>query len=260
MSSKNPEISSRAALIAARFEAARPPFLKLDEAIKSGHIEDVIGIIADWPEGKQDEALWKRVQELSSTLVDRANKPEGSFAGKLRKRLNASLLSSRKLDHFTEKTQNLRLFSGVLLRVADLKYDAARVAKGGQMVITMRIISAGAVEIRQVGSEDAMIFAKGDVKLHGAIFRSGIIVCGGNMVLDKSAMMNSLVIAKGTIDGETSSVSGSRVVSGKTATCLKDASDFYVITENESNPLGYIRWNKASTPGKLAPNSKDAKK
>jgi hypothetical protein len=97
------------------------------------------------------------------------------------------------------------------------------------------------------------IFAGGTVELKGGCLDSLLIVSCGDVTL-KCDVRRSLIIARGTVTC-TDPVIDSRIISGKSVVYNKTNARNCIITENESNPLGFIRWSDA-LKDKAAPKSK----
>ena len=81
---------------------------------------------------------------------------------------------------------------------------------------------------------------------------SSVIVCGGDVTLEAS-VHSCLVISKGAVNALKSGGSDTQIISGKTVarenSSFSDIDIDAKITENEANPLGYIRWRKEAKPG-----------
>jgi hypothetical protein len=107
----------------------------------------------------------------------------------------------------------------------------------------------GPVRIKCATLSGLRLVAAGDVEIDAALSGSILIVSGGNVKLPPSAMVDqSLVFAKGKV--QVGLVNFSRVVGGKSVTYNRRASVASIISEKDSSPLGYIRWEKSLEGGK----------
>jgi hypothetical protein len=89
----------------------------------------------------------------------------------------------------------------------------------------------------------SIIFAGGRVSITGRDIEGMLVVSGGDVEID-CELYNSIIIARGKVHfTNTGCATGSRIVSGKAVSILSEnKSAVNLITENEPNPLGYIRW------------------
>ena len=96
-------------------------------------------------------------------------------------------------------------------------------------------------EVKVDASHSNIIFAGGSVRFRCGGAHGLLIVSGGDVELD-CALGSSLVIARGAITYEPGYIGGCRFISGKSVTMDVKTRALNIITENEKNPLGFIRW------------------
>jgi hypothetical protein len=122
------------------------------------------------------------------------------------------------------------------------------------------VVASGSVRLRPGRGPAGQVFAVlagGDIELDGS-FVGLLLVSGGNVNLKESTSLSkSVVIARGKVICTESDVilMDSRIISGKSVYNKKRPNRNCIITENEPNPLGYIRWSELQKE-KPAPKSK----
>ncbi len=106
-------------------------------------------------------------------------------------------------------------------------------------------------------ANDPVIFCAGRVELSGVAF-GVLVVSAGDVVLDAEGLVHSLVIAKGNIIVKNHRIERTRLIAGKkviTDDADGDLPSSCLISQNDPNPLGFIRWADAAKD-KAAPKSK----
>ncbi len=245
--SPNPEIARRAAIILEYHD--RRPLRELTAAVKDGRIQDVVEILAGWPNGKYEGEAWKSVVDLTRT-IDQLHEKQGG------KRLNVAWLrQGTPVVVVTEaKVKDVRNNAAtenglpcffvrtreVALAPPEEPRSVSGYYPGGAFVAT------GPVKVRPHPLAELMILAGGDAEIGGIPFRNIIISCGDVAISTREAMFESIVIARGKVTCTGVKMgNGCRIISGKTVVYDKNLAGNCIITENDSNPLGFIRWADA---------------
>jgi hypothetical protein len=161
-------------------------------------------------------------------------------------------LSAKRITDETKAELRLSYF----LRASDVDLDDRR-RKQGQAPLNpfpdnAVIVVAGSVRI--LPGLRHVIFSRGSIVLlgPGAPVTHSLIVSCGDVALD-CGLANSLVIARGKVVC-TGELAGNRIIAGKAVSTMMEPRKC-IITENESNPLGYIRWTETAKE-KTTPKSK----
>jgi hypothetical protein len=118
-------------------------------------------------------------------------------------------------------------------------------------------LAAGAVHIIHV-HEGSIVLAGGSVEFgdnkRGTGEPHSLVIVSGGDVKCHGPMSLSLVIARGEIDCHAYSHE-SRFIAGKSVSFDEDRTVKCIVTENDPNPLGFIRWSDAPKE-KAAPKTK----
>ena len=222
-------------------------------AAKDGRIDRFIEIMAAWPEGKYEKEAWSAIRELATGLNDLHEKNGGMKSNRLARwdEKPPIVICAKRI---TENTKGDLFYGYFFLRAKQIDVDYKR-SRGENPLNTFYsshavLIAADSVRMFSENGNRCPIFAGGNVELYGdggACF----IVSGGDVQID-SPVSNALVIARGnvTVAGP---ISDSRIVSGKSV--IRKRTPNSIITENEPNPLGFIRWADAPTE-KAKPKAK----
>jgi hypothetical protein len=230
---------------------------EVQAAANQGQVGRFIERMAAWPAGKDDDWTWHRTRALAQTLTDLHDKKGGE-----RIELWDELWESRMPPVFcakriteTTKCEDDRLH---FLRAGEVDLNPERQKKGEKPQNAFdhspAIVATGAVRMSAWRSH--VIFAGGPVELRdgGLGVADTVIVCGSDVTLTCD-LANSLIIARGNVTCLDVEIKNCRIISGKSVVYTKKNATNCIITENEPNPLGYIRWS--DTPkDKPSPKSK----
>jgi hypothetical protein len=224
---------------------------ELDSAIKKGRIERAIELAVQLPEGKYEYEIMGSFFDLARR-IDAAYKksPKGEkdkvdFLSE-RATFEHIPMKANLLSEATKAVNHRNRLYFVRAEKVDIDYERIPPEKQGNRFAFSGsvIVSRGTVRFA-FHPGPVVIFARGDVDIADCICNA-LIVSGGNVKI-KTFAVKSLIIAKGSAEIE--SASESRIISGKSVTC-KECRRASTITENEPNPLGYIRWDAPKGAGK----------
>jgi hypothetical protein len=249
--SPNLEIVRRAATILEYHE--RRPVRELESAVKEGRIEAVIGLLAEWPSGKHEPEAWDAVRDLTRTVAKLHQKQGGKDLdiAWLDKGVEVVVVSEPAVE---EVRNNMRGKDGIpYFFVRTRSVELAPISKprsdsgynpGGVFVASQ------SVKIRPLPSAQLAILAGGSVEIGGFPFGC-VVISGGDVSISTESLLHSLVIARGKVTCGDVRMGYSRIISGKSVTYNKKMAGNCIITENEPNPLGFIRWSDA--PKEISP-------
>lgn len=256
LKSPDPEVARRAAEILAHFD--RKPVRDLESAVNNGQVERFVELMLDWPDGKYDVEAW----DLVSAFADKLHKAHQKAGGA------RFYLATEEITPFLKgRTIPLRIREKRITESASGKEDLERKSRAvylcaDEVVLRYRLaekapayhwlyndMGIGAIITKRsafidLGSFTQVVFSSGDVELGGG---GGyvLVVSAGDVVLN-SDIAWSLVIAKGNIIVKNRDFERTRLIAGKKV-ITKDALDKSVIvSENDQNPLGFIRWADAA--------------
>jgi len=214
---------------------------EINGVIKEGRMDRIIDIFAGWPEGKQEKEAWDAARELARTLANLSQKNGQKQINPL-ERWGDKAPIVISAERITEMTKANMFHPCFFLRANQVDVDIKRLkgAKSPNPFSTcdLAIVASGSVRMFAVGG--IPIFAGGNVNLSGEA-GGCLIVSGGDVHID-SILSNSLVIARGNVTC-TSPMTDSRVFSGKSV--FHKRTQNCLISENDPNPLGFIRWADA---------------
>jgi hypothetical protein len=268
------EVARRAALILDHFDGR--PVRELNAAIKDGEVEKAIKLVADWPQGKNDDEVFAAIKELGRTLTDLARKQGGvKINGRpWFKTVNPPPVI--RAARITENTRTPNKRASYFLRAGEVDFDTARLKPGGLpgIYFVSTIVASGSVRfyadpsaglsavfaggaIETYGLGEGLIVGCGDVTLEGDRDRC-LVIARGNVTLKRS-VDNSLIIAWGKVTCR-EHLLDSRIISGKSVVHNPKLTRDSKITQNEATPLGYIRWSDAPRPKAETPKKTDAPK
>jgi hypothetical protein len=266
--SKDLEFRRRAEPIVDNLEWLRIP-RELDKAIEEGRLERAIELIARWPQGKNEGALWDKTKALTVALIERNNQARKSSGDGADLRGLQKFRDPRvtlRVKQFSERTEDPEIAGGsFFVRAEAVDHDRYRgqklPRKTGLLAVNSLAVSSGPARFVQAAIIHSTIFAKGPVMIERHIVTGSIIVCCADVTLDSCVVDNCLIIAKGSVDIRSdirnSKGQTCRIIAGKSVTYDKEKIIRSIITENEPSPLGYIRWSDApKEKEKAAPKSK----
>ena len=273
--SNDPEVRRRVAEILDFFD--RRPVRELDDAVKEGRVDRAIEILGHWPASKYEDEAWRAIRDLARRLGDLHRKdasekiklsdeqallpgglpvgarpaPGGAKHKFLVERWGDQvplfLLAKRVAEDTTVDLERSYFF-----RAGEVDIRQPR-QKGGRPQILSEVGSVFVVtgSVRMVTFNPQVIFAGGRVEFSGEGVRTLIVSCAD--VNLKGHFGASLVIARGAVTC-TGSIADSQIISGKSITMTQNPKNC-IISENDSTPLGFIRWSDAPKD-KAAPKAK----
>lgn len=245
--SSDKEVARRAAEILAYFHLAE--VREITRMVKEGRVERAIELLVAVPPGKFDHEVWTESRALAQAIIyvhekqgeKKSTKP---FPSKDTPTLIYRENAIDKFDfpyegHYFARSRNL-----------DINLSQS---KGNRMYHDLFVVANGTVRLRGMIGDYTTILAGKSVELHGD-FGQSLIVSAGDVTLAVD-MTNVLIIARGNVNLVGGKVSNSRVICGRSLVADRRFVRSCTITENEPNPLGYIRWADAPKE-KAAPKSK----
>ena len=248
--SADSEIRNRAGEILDYYD--RRPVRDLDAAVKEGRVHSVIEMLAGWPTGKYDQEAWYALHDFATTLTALHKKQGGEKIKLLMARDQPVLVLSAK--RITEATvgQHERAYF-LLAGEVDLDDRRRKPGEAAKNAFAHNAVIVAAGSVRILPGHRHIIVADGSVVLQdsGGPITDTLIVSCGDVTLH-CGVANSLIIARGKVIS-TGELAGNRIISGKSVTRTSKSEN--IITENEPNPLGFIRWTEPSKE-KASPKSK----
>jgi hypothetical protein len=219
----------------------RRPVRDLEAAVKIGHVDEALAILSSWRQGQFDEESWRSISDLATALVDLHHKKGGGKLDALRYLGGAKPIVAT-LRRVTEESEG-KPEQAYFLRAGVVDLDDRRLKEGQRprnwYAHNSVIVAAGPVRV--FSGHRHVIFARGPVELSdaGDGIRNSLIVSSADVIL-KCDIGNSLVVARGKVisDGY---LGASRVIAGKSVS-TKQPPDNCIISQNDPNPLGFIRW------------------
>ncbi len=236
----------------------RRPLRELNFMVKEGRIEEFAKSAVAMPPRKYDAEVWFAVREFARTLRDLHEKKGGQKIKRGVLEVSDDWLPVFLSENRVTEATKARSDGLYLVRACEVDLDQRRRKNrefANELDAGCIIVAAGKVRLHAESS--AIIIAEGSVQLSGCRTLGLLLISGGDVELDGD-LDNSLIIARGkiTINGA-NKISGCRIISGKTValdpTTEQRAPN--LITENDPNPLGYIRWSDPPKE-KAAPKSK----
>lgn len=225
---------------------------ELRELVKKGSIEKAIEWIATWPREKHDGDLWNITCELAKTMNSLHRKHGGKGLGHFAdmsqwESLPIPIQENRLTDPC--RFRDLKTYF-VRCREAELDFSNYTPDRNGAGAV----VSSGSLRLRRITTHSLNIYACQSVEITGGPFFA-IIVSGGDVTL-RADLDQSLIIARGNVHLDNAGrISRSRIIAGKAVSKKNLKCQDCIITENDSNPLGYIRWTDAPKD-KPAPKAK----
>jgi hypothetical protein len=239
--SMDPEISRRARLVLDYYD--QKLLKEFQTAATDGRVANMIDMALKLPNGKDDTAVFETMIRFAEKL-NKCHAMEGGAKMPLRPTFLGPPYGV-KADRVTEETPGE--FPGrPLLRAGQVDYDTTRLRKGqpgNSFPITGAvIISKGRVQLRGVEWTRVIILAGGDVEIRTRLDGCILVSCGD--VVFRNGEPDGLVIARGSVTCD-DTLYHSRVISGKNVVLKKKKDEKSKVTENESNPFGFIQWESA---------------
>ncbi|MBI1830720.1 MAG: hypothetical protein HYR84_04630 [Planctomycetes bacterium] len=242
LKSPDSEVRKRAQQILDYFD--REPVRRLDAAIKEGRIDRVISSFTTWPLGNFEEDGWSALRDLVKGMDDLHARKGGRrlhLVGRLGDLL-PPVVTGKRITESTKAPFDQRSY---FVRAGEIDIDGRR-RSGDELPIryedSLAIIASGAVRIR--GGNLRVILAGGNVELDGTDITQCLIISGGDILLKTQDFAGAIVIARRNVKvASECRFSHSRMIAGK-AVAHSSKAVTNIITENEPNPLGFIRWEE----------------
>jgi hypothetical protein len=249
----DPEVARRATLVLDHFDQQK--LAEISAAAKEGRVTQLINLVYEFPDGKYEEVLHGTLKEFAKTLSDKHVKAGGktpiiprglySFGGPT---------YGVKAARITEKTPG-KFPGNPLFRANQFDFEIIRPGENAppnpSWATGAIMVATGNVSIRRQHT-GLILFARGNVEVDDYSNENAIAVSCGNIIWPADPS-SCLLIAQGTITcGNV--VVDSHLVSGKSLLRLgnrKNVTEGSTITENEPNPLGFIRWDAPNDKKKI---------
>jgi hypothetical protein len=214
----------------------------VEVAIEAGRIQDVIRVLGSWPNGEGDDEAWRQLWQLTRKIADSAGKKH--YETIRFKLFDDSWAWSKNPKIVTEGLpSDLKAAPSVLLWARGRDAIWRHPDRTPPTYMTSLTVS-GPVDIqsRPVRLHSWAIFADGPVKIGRDIGCSVSIIVSTGDVHVEDQIGGSVILARGKINcsgaGRCILISGQSVHVGRGGpTCN--------ISENDLNPLGFIRWADA---------------
>jgi hypothetical protein len=238
------ELRKRAADILDYYD--RAPLRELQSAADQGRIDHAIKLIAAWPKEKHEDEVWQIVTKMGRSLATLHEMQGGPAIGFANSRwydiAKPYVVSEKRITEAIKVPQDLPEGRFLFLRGAEADLDFGRSKKKGTDIKAIgAIVTSGSVRSRTVPLGVHAILADGDVELDGT-FSYLTIVSSGDVNLKECTLNQSLVIARGKVLCGNNNYSQCRMIAGKSVQNKSGLAQSKV-TEDESNPLGFVRWS-----------------
>ncbi|MCI0376996.1 MAG: hypothetical protein L0215_05285 [Gemmataceae bacterium] len=235
LGSANLELKRRAASILDEFD--RRPLKELSAAIENGSIDRAIELFAHWPKGKHEEAVWTLALGLVKKLSDLHKRNGGNKDTMFPAPEGAVLPIVLAAKRVTETTEDMTTRKGFpFIRAGEVDLN------GPKMAPSKLIFASGPVRLRGGISGENGIFALGPVHLKDFGFITCTVIVSSSDVTIDDELVHSLIIAKGKVTC-TKGIYKSQIISGKAVIHDKRYVRDSMISEDEPNPLGYVRFS-----------------
>lgn len=210
---------------------------KLEAAVDGGRVDRLVDLLGHWPAGEDEEEIWAGLRRFAETALGLDRKRGGGVnQGAMWKDGPKFLLCARKIQSLeTEGSRGCAFLRGEEIDLPPGKHGILRDAV---------MVASGSVRFGAHGGY--AIFAGGNAEIFMGAGDALVVACGDVSV--KGRFIGSLIIAKGKVTCR-DYMEGCHIISGSTVTLAKsrgkDLVENCVISENDSNPLGFIRWADA---------------
>jgi hypothetical protein len=256
LTSTDRELAQRVAEIIDFFK--RKPVRDLELAVNNGQVEHFVNHMLDWPDGMYENEAWFQVCELANKLRNLHEKDGGEKLWLSTERITQHL-DGRPIPHRIREKRITGLASGfkdheiksrgVYLCADEVELNGRRGENLPKSIGWAYNVFAGAIIAKrsvfaEFGDTDPVIFCANRVELSGGGYFV-LVVSAGDVILNANGLRNSLVIAKGNIIVKNHRIERSRLIAGKkviTDDADDDLDKSVLISQNDLNPLGFIRW------------------
>jgi hypothetical protein len=229
---------------------------ELDLAVKEGRVQRVTELVADWPATKHEEEVWHAVGDLTRALSDLQRKKTHKATNVMALWANPSpaQICEKRITENTKTGNELAFF----LRAGevDLVYSRLKGGKPPNMFLRSDLVVVSAQSVRLFAEQGTnVVFAGGSVEFAGSA-NGALIVSAGDVILEGIQFSNCLVIARGNVFCKGNGyLKSSYLISGKSVVSNKKHVRDCIVTENDPNPLGFVRWSERANE-KATPKSK----
>lgn len=244
------------------------PVRRLHAAAKDGRVEEFIQILGSWEHGRAEDGAWREFRAFTKKLFDlHQPKVEAADEGTFLPERPFPYTGARVTEATTVKGldgngRQLILDGRYFLRVGEMDVDHTRPGRENVAHLSRAIVATQSARFEPF--EPQAVFVGGALEIlcsHEKGRARGLYVSGGDVVLHSPAF-GCLIIARGKVTCK-DFVYGGRIISGKTVSLEKrreergeersNRDDATIISENDSNPLGFVRWE-------VAPKEKETQK
>lgn len=245
------ETRRRLAAILEYYEAG--PIREARNAIRSGRVDRTIEMLSRVPP-KYDSEAWDVFRELCRQLVNVHEKKGGKKINLDWRRTFSEIPHFLNAKTVTEATKANSFFRH-FIRCDEMDFDPKRCKSPKGIILAESPAILARRNVTTIASVfSPVIIAGGSITLtNGSNQTNTIILSGADIDLSDSAAFHCLIIARGNVFCKGGMLSNTRVICGKKLIYLhKRPPENSVISENDLNPLGFIRWSdvppKISTP------------
>ena len=264
LQSSDTEVRGRAAAILDFLD--RAPLRRLAASLKGGRVEDAIHAAMECP-STLDTEVWEGFAALTERLADKVL-PEESKSGSRRwcappifvaePRITEAFPFERQKPALpaTGAEERLRLF---FVRTGTVAFDtnamrAQKARKGDFYHYQYVFVSSGSVVLAStINSVD--VYCGGDFTARAAL-ENAVIFCGRDAILT-GHYRYCLIVARGNITLHQADTEGTLLIAGKSVIAKgKGSTRGAIISENDPNPLGFIRWSDPPKKDKAAARPK----
>jgi hypothetical protein len=245
---------------------------EVNSAADAGRADRFVELLTKLPSDRFDKDAWIAFRQFAERIgklhEDKGGKPIKLFENVR----NPCFLNA---DRVTEQTKETGDESGKshFIRTSDFDFDGRRLKGGAPAANSFDRLPMVAVlrSFRGTASRGCVIIAGGSVDLTispGTFLEGVFIVSGGDVTIQGEELGDGLIIARGKVSINylrgNGCITNSRIVSGKSvnydrkrsaANDKETSSKASIISENDSNPLGFIRWSDPPK-GKSEPKKK----
>jgi len=218
---------------------------ELHAAVEAGRVDQILDQVNSWPKGKYEEEVWPALRKFAATVLQKHEKLGGEkLIGEDLRKLWAyrggrrTLLRTEKITRATKAAFDEQFL--LWAQAVDLDDLTEPDVPQNGLHGCLAIITSGSVRGNPSVFGASVILSRGDFEIsRGGSLSGSLVICAGDVTLD--AVFECLIIARGEVSCGV--VQGSRIISGKKVD--HDPAKNSIITENDPNPLGFIRWSDA---------------
>lgn len=240
--SPNAEVASRAKQILDYY--AEKPIRELDNAIRHGQADKAAKLLGDWPVGEYEDAAAAGIRNMIEMTMDnhfRSSKSKINIQMRgFNKNVRYNIIPLRDIRSISKKPMDAHYWLRSGIDGINLTRENSPWLPNSFFGNLEIVTSGGPTRVFSFGNL-FFILAAGDVDIIHSN-SNAIVISGGNIHV-KADANNSLLVAKNNITIENLPVHDLRLISGKSVIVNRKPLSRCEVTENEPNPLGYIRWS-----------------